>query len=198
MTKKSIKLLMVTLMLLVMCLYYVSGTYARYTTSLEGNATVTVAKWAVQLKNGAGTTLTENFELPLTVTTNADVVANKIAPACEATATINVDLTGTEVAVDILAEVDEEELATALGITQDQISVEVDVDGATDGYVPLVDGAAFTSSNGVKEVTITVTWENLGTDAADAEDTELGIAAGEIEIPVTLTVQQHIAADGTV
>ena len=55
----------------------------------------------------------------------------------------------------------------------------------------LPNGAAFTSENGVKNITITLTWAN--SDSNNAADTALGIAGGTISVPVTFTAQQHIA-----
>ena len=54
----------------------------------------------------------------------------------------------------------------------------------------LPSGAAFTSSNGKKVVTLELTWTNDDTNNAD--DSTMGYAAPTITIPVTLTAQQHI------
>lgn len=88
--KKNAKKIGTTLLVAVAAVgaYFVSGTYAKYTTSLSGNDTTSVAKWAWDY-NGTAITKdqsTISFNLFDTIkdsngTDNeTDVVANKIAP----------------------------------------------------------------------------------------------------------------------
>ena len=123
----------------------------------------------------------------------SDVVPGKIAPAVTAVAKIELDLTGTEVAVDFKAEVGD--LTPTNLPSSDKISLTSAVDGGTPGAfqtIPLVNESAFTAANGKKVVTLTLTWAN--DDQNNADDTETGIAGGTITVPVTMTVQQHIGA----
>ena len=196
MTKRTAKLIIAVLMILAVCLYFIAGTYARYTSSITGNAKVDVAKWAVAFKNG-DTPLQNNFDLTFEVEENDYVVSNKIAPDTTATAQIKIDLTGTEVAVDYTATVDKTSLATVFGASANDVTVttsaEINGKTITDGYIPLngSSNSAFTENNGVAIITITLTWTN--NDEHNASDTTVGTTAGTLTLPVTLTVNQHIA-----
>ena len=181
---------------LILVLYLIGSTYARYSTVGEATGSVPIAEWHVAITSDDGTTLNSTTQdIAFTVQSNTNVVSGKIAPAVTAVAEIELDLTGTEVAVDFDAVIDDSALAT-IGASADKISLDVEVDGTTytsgtSQTIPLVNDSAFTSSNGTKTVTLTLTWEN--DDNNNADDTTMGTAGGTIEIPVTLTAQQHIA-----
>ena len=184
---------------LLLVAYLISSTYARYSTEGKANGKVDIAKWAVVMKANDGTTLNSTTQdITFTVQSNDNVVPNKIAPAVTAVATIELDLTGTEVAVDFTATVGEMTNNLPSGVTlPSRVTLTSAVDGGTPGtaqVIPLVDNSAFTAKNGKKTVTLTLTWENSDTDAAKTEDTAVGVAGGTLTIPVTLTVQQHIGA----
>ena len=184
---------------LLLVAYLISSTYARYSTEGKANGKVDIAKWAVVMKADDGTTLTSTTrDITFTVQSKDNVVPNKIAPAVTAVATIELDLKGTEVAVDFTATVGEMTNNLPSGVTlPSRVTLTSAVDGGTPGtaqVIPLVDNSAFTATNGKKTVTLTLTWENSDTDAAKTEDTAVGVAGGTLTIPVTLTVQQHIGA----
>lgn len=193
-TKRAI--LLVVMLLLVV--YLISSTYARYSTVGEAEGKVDIAKWAVVLKGKNGTndvTLDSTTrDITFTVQSNTDVVPGKIAPAVTAVSEVELDLTGTEVAVDFTPTIGAytpDNLPSA-----DKITLTSAVEGGTVGstnYIPLVNNSAFTPSNGKKKVTLTLTWANDDTNNAD--DTATGMLADgsrTITIPVTLTVQQHV------
>lgn len=73
-----------------------SGTMAKYTTTVTGNGTATVAKWNFKVNNG-----TQNFTVNLGDTLNYSNVATKtIAPGTEGSFDIELDATGSDTAVD--------------------------------------------------------------------------------------------------
>lgn len=166
----------------------IGGTYARYSTSMVANAKMDIAKWQIAMK--AGTTelsTSEAKDVTFTVQNNTNVVSGKIAPSVTATATVEVDLTGTEVAVDLLAKVGATDPSTLP--SKDKITLTTQVNGGT-STIPLEGDTAFTSANGKKNVVLTLTWEN--DDNNNENDTATGVAGGTITIPVTLTAKQHI------
>lgn len=181
---------------LLLAVYLISSTYARYSTQGLANATVDVAKWAVAMTSG-GTTLSSTTQnITFVVQSNSNVVPGKIAPAVTAVATIQLDLTGTEVAVDFTASVGS--MSPNNLPSSDKISLSSAIDGTANSgaatIIPLENNAAFTSSNGIKVVTLTLTWTN--DDNNNVNDTATGMLADgsrTITIPVTLTVQQHIS-----
>lgn len=195
MKKSTITVVIALLIILTVCLYFISGTYARYADSRSGNATVGVAKWAVSITDGTDP-LNNDFDLQFKVEENDNVVAGKIAPETTAKATIQLDLTGTEVAVDFGATIDDEDLSTLFGDSAEDVEVTTAITGAatsgTTTTIPLPDGQAFTSENGKINIEITLTWTN--NDAHNTSDTEVGVAGGTLELPVELTLKQHIGA----
>lgn len=193
MTKRTVKTIIAVLMILAICLYFISGTYARYTTSVGAKAEASVAKWAVSLKQG-GSAISKEKPLTFTVQGNNNVVAGKIAPSVTAVSTVEVDLTGTEVAVDFAAIVDDKAIANIFGESASSVSATTTVTGGqvsgTTSTLNLPDGQKFTNANGKVTLTITLTWENV--EENNGSDTTVGIAAETLVIPVTLNVQQHI------
>lgn len=188
MTRTSRKVIILMIMFILVALYFVSGTYARYTSSITANAKVSTANWAVAFKKGSDA-ITKDTVLTFEVQNNSNVVSGKIAPSVTAKATINLDLTGTEVAVDYTATIDKTALAEAFGASANNVTVTVNGSDSATGIKSLVGDAAFTSSNGIVPIEISITWDNKD-DAASASDTT---AAGkDLTLPVTLTVQQHI------
>ena len=194
MRKNKVLKLFIALLLLAVAVFFIAGTYSRYSTTGNGNAKVDVAKWAVTIKNGDKDLVSSTQNINFVVADNDYVVSNKIAPATKATADIDVDFTGTEVATDIIA---------TLGTTSnvpDGAVLTITVDGNDYDYTvagnkatfALPSGAAFDSTNGVKRVTLTLTWENSDTAARIASDTAAGEAAKTVEVPITITAQQHI------
>lgn len=203
MTKRSVKSIIAVLMLLTVALYFISGTYARYTDSWNGTGEVEVAKWNVAVTSNSKP-VTEELTLEFKPKENAHVVSGKIAPDVELEAELEIDLSGTEVAVDLKAEVNKEQLTSALqdyGTVPSDITVTAKVDGedAESKAIALPSGQAFSAENGgKKKVTINVKWANQ--DAHNADDTKAGKAAYSstltaLQIPVKLTVQQHVLSD---
>jgi hypothetical protein len=184
--------------LMIACLIaIIGGTYARYTKQVTVNATTQVAAWAVKVKSG-DTELTNDQNITFVVQSNTNVVPGKIAPGVTATATVDLDLTGTEVAVDFSAVVNSGDLLSTLGATGGQIDVTSTVAGenntGSEVTIPLVGNSAFTSENGKKTVVLTLTWTN--NEANNTNDTTIGEtkSGATITIPVTLTAKQHIGA----
>ena len=181
--------------LLLLVVYLISSTYARYSTVGKADGKVDVAKWAVVMKADDGTTLNSTTQnITFTVQSNSEVVPGKIAPDVTAKAEVELDLTGTEVSVDFTPTIGDYTPSTLP--SADKITLTSALEGGTVGssnYIPLVNKSAFTDSNGKKKITLTLTWEN--DDENNVNDTATGMLADgsrTITIPVTLTVQQHI------
>ena len=154
-TKRAI-FIIIALLLVV---YLISSTYARYSTEGKADGKVDIAKWAVVMTADDGTTLNSTTQdITFTVQSNTEVVPGKISPAVTAKAEIELDLTGTEVSVDFTPTIGS---YTPAGLpSADKITLTSAVDGGTIGstnYIPLVGNSAFTSSNGKKTVTLTLT-----------------------------------------
>ena len=182
MNKRTTKIAMVVLMLLAVSLYFVSGTYARYSETFEGEGTADIAAWSVKL-DGKKASETETLNLNFVVQENEYVKAGKIAPDVTAKAELELDLTGTEVAVDLAAKVADSFDKSVLG------------DSATDVVVTATtskgDSIIGVGEIGEVTVTITVTWTN--NDDHNVSDT--AAAGNTLTIPVKLTAKQHVLSD---
>lgn len=193
--KSKTKKLIFAIIIALLIIYLIASTYARYSTEGKADGKVDIAKWAVKMTADDGTELNSTTQdITFTVQSNSNVVSGKIAPAVSAQAEIELDLTGTEVAVDFTPTVGS--YLPANLPSADKITLTSSVDGGTVGttnYIPLVGDSAFTAANGKKTVTLTLTWENDNDN--NANDTATGMLADgarTLTIPVTLTAQQHI------
>lgn len=192
MNKKTIKSIMVVLMLLSVGLYCVSGTYARYTSTASGTATVQVAKWAGSV-NGADITTETTFDLEFTYVENANVVDGFIAPTSQAYAEFKIDPAGSQVAMDYsftLGEITGTNVPTNL-----KISKVVSVEGSTEteinnysGTIELASQTEALKTAQAKTFRVYVEWE----DKDNVNDTTVGKAAPTFTIEVGVTLTQDV------
>ena len=206
MKNKTVKTLMVVAMLFTLSLYFIGGTYARYTGDYTGSGEVNVAEWAVKLDGQQASQ--KEMDLTFTPKENTDVVKDKIAPGSTAEAEVTIDLEGTEVAVEVMVEAKEDLQAALqpLGLNADEITFTstLEISGSAgvsktgtgekdSPYVITLPTTGAFQSDDKLHMTLTLEWTN--NDKNDTVDT----AAGEkeegqrtITVPVTVTVQQHI------
>lgn len=182
--KSAVAASMVSGLALVASLAFVGGgTYARYVAAAEGNGRAEVAKWAVNV-NGANAE-TSTFNLEFNAENNADIVAGKIAPGVTATGYVEIDLSGTEVSVEIDCDLGDSQGVPA-PVKVDRGALEAtDPSMKVEENVVKVNGGAM---RGTVRVPITLTWDSTDDDA----DTAAGATASDMTVPVTLTVRQHI------
>lgn len=201
MRKRSLTTLTaIALLLVLVTLVAVSGTYAKYTTTVTGTATAIVAKWNFSASHGS-TKLTDQFVIdlgatatvgavPVTVGDGEDAITtNKIQPGSKGTVTITIDNTDSDVAASLTIK------ATAVDgspLTGDQFKFEEPVIKIGQDVVNSVPAG--------ETATATVAWEWVyesttdpdgeGAQAAvsnDALDTEVGSNdAAQAGTPITL------------
>ena len=85
-------------LLLITAIAFSMYAYAKYKTTLKGNGTAQVAKWSFKV-NGQTQTIPD-IDLATTMKKVNNVAENKIAPGTEGSFDLNLDATGSEVAVD--------------------------------------------------------------------------------------------------
>ena len=196
---KTMKMISITLLLVMIALVLVSGTYAKYTSSATGSSdSVRVAKWTFKVGDADITTSnTFTFDLFKTIndangSTETDVASSKgdkvIAP-------------GTSGSFDIVL-TNASEVSAKYGIkytvtNENKIPVQFSTDGAT-WSKSLTDVAAsdtdtkLAANNGTKTITVQWKWAyedtNESTKAeSEAKDLELG-KAGTATISVSAEV----------
>lgn len=163
----------------------VSGTYAKYTTSIAGTDSARVAKFAVKAA-GASSGTSASFNLFDTILDTSDGIA-------EGDVTAALIAPGTKGSFDLVLENDSEvtvSYAVAFTATLAGVPIQFSTDGSTwkTAIADLNKSATNIAISG-DDVTITVYWRWVFTvDAAgDTADTELGVA-GTAEPSVTATV----------
>lgn len=178
----------------VLSLTLVSGTFAKYTSTVTGKDSAAVAKWAFKYGNneGALTDLVSTKEISFNLFdtildtldggAETDVVANKIAPGTKgsfqfvvknvsevnATFDLTLELTGAQVPFQYTIQVDEGAASSA------------------STTLPMLNNQAI---NRNASTTITITWE-WPFEGNDETDTTLGIEASTVTIKATIVFVQ--------
>lgn len=183
--KGNKKVLAVALLLLLVAVSF--GTYAIYRSSVDGTATITAAEWAAVIKkdvNGTQTELSADFDLTgadFVCTGGHSKVAGKIAPGDTCTATIVVDLTGSEVDAKVGATLDTTGLNNRFTATVKDAGTAVTQEVA----VP------YAASNMTKTFTVELAWDGTDNETVNPTDTDT-LAGEDIEIGLTLTAHQDM------
>lgn len=171
MTKKNTNLSKTVGLLLVLtllALIAISGTYAKYTTSVSGNATAVIAKWDIKFTNG-DSTISNDFNIDLAKTmTSSDKANTFIQPGSEGSFKVKVTNDSDVTAVVVATVSDNSSTIFKNG----QFTLTVDGNTAAEGVE--------VAPNGSKEVTITWKWNYEATDdkdTVDVADTTIGTSS---------------------
>ena len=184
---KTMKMILITLLIAMIALVLVSGTYAKYTSSASGSDTARVAKWSFNVgENDIVAKDTFTFDLFKTITDTDVVSANAdkvIAP-------------GTSGSFDLVLE-NKSETSAKYGITYTvtntaSIPVQFSVNGKdwTDNLANVVESDTDTklaANNGTKTITIQWKWAYDGDDTTDVNLGKVGTAKLIVQADVTAT-----------
>lgn len=193
---RTTRLVVLVLFLAIITAVIISGTFAKYTTSVNGTGSATVAKWAVALKaNGESFTDGKTFTLADT-TLNDKVADGKIAPGTDGSFSLAIDATGSEVAIHYVVEISSlTNVPTNLKFYKDSIADENLITVTGDKFV--MEGDIALADVGT-EVTLPIYWAwayetgtvTDGVATGDAADTQDGIDAETMTFSVKLTATQ--------
>ena len=184
---KTMKMILITLLIAMIALVLVSGTYAKYTSSASGSDTARVAKWSFNVgENDIVAKDTFTFDLFKTITDTDVVSANAdkvIAP-------------GTSGSFDLVLE-NKSETSAKYGITYTvtntaSIPVQFSVNGKdwTDNLANVVESDTDTkldANNGRKTIKIQWKWAYDGDDTTDVNLGKVGTAKLIVQADVTAT-----------
>lgn len=186
MKKFNSGLLIIAALLLVVTISL--STYAIYKSSATGDATASVARWAVKVNDDdIVTTDTLTFDGDsITWNANAHVAADKIAPGKTGTITFEIDASESEVSVDYEITIGSIKVGNNV-VDNDAITASVD-DGDETGTIAYSE----TASNMVKTVTLNIEW--TATDSESQNTKDMALAGQDIKIPVTIVAKQHVGA----
>lgn len=205
MTKNSVKSIMLVLMLVAVGLYFVSGTYARYTASASGTGTVRVAKWAVKINENDATAQNATFDLTFTQKPNDNVVDSYIAPSSQLYADFTIDPAGSQVAIDYSFTLGTITASTGsipstikvLKVVPvvngvEQTALTADEAGKYTGTIALKSQTAALTADEAVKMRVYIEWADSNTTTANATDTSVGVNAPTLTMTVTATATQSI------
>ena len=204
MRKSKVRDVIIALIILVIALFFIAGTYARYASTGSGAGVVQVAKWAVKI-NTVDITQNSSFAVTFNEVANQYIVDGKIAPDGSLYADFVIDPTGSEVAVDY--EFTLGTITSSTGTVPDGIAVDrvCTVDGTTEtdltadssgkyvGTIELASQNAALSSTESVTVRVYIKWTNSDAAARITSDTTAGVTPPTLTMQVTGTAKQHIA-----
>ena len=203
MGNKMLKLTSFVLLVTMIALTLVSGTYAKYTSSASGTDSAVVAKWDIKAGVSGGETsitgsnATVAFNLFDTINdtgntaAETDVATGKIAPGTAGSFEMSIK--------------NDSEVTARYGInytvTGNNVPIEFSTDGGSNWVTSLSNVTASDSTkiamNSSATVTVMWRWAFTGAGSAnytesqtDATDTALGLSTPTVTVAATLTVEQ--------
>lgn len=166
------------------------GTLAKYTTTVTGTGTATVAKWAIALKADEGATTastaqTANFNFTLGDTRTGGegtlVATDRIAPGSTGSVAVEIDATGTEVPFTWSIKATYGDLPATIKFYQDSTYTTA-----------LASGTAWTGDVAIPaagtKLTKTIYWK--WDTASDSADTVIGEAGATSTFTIELKAEQ--------
>jgi len=167
----------------------VGGTFAKYTSSANGTANATVAKWNVAFKEGDSNTLTQDFAFNLKNENDAaETAENVIAPGSTGKIQLTVDGTDTQVefSYEITADISKLNGVPLKFYSDENRTKEIEPDADNANLISL--SAETIKVDGGKVGTGTVYWAWKSND--DVADTTLGVAGASGQIALSLSATQ--------
>ena len=198
MKKSSAKILIVIILtILEICLYFVAGTYSRYTSSADSASKTRTAKWLVMLGDvdiSAGK-IDFSSELTLENTNPTKVAKGTIAPDTTVQGTFDIKPNGTEVAIKYtisIGEINFKDVTTGVAVTENVPNIQVSNVEVNTGKLTHNSDGTYTGNIGLNggdvEVTITAEW----TSTDNATDSNNGHTPLTVTVPVNVTVEQDV------
>lgn len=166
--------------------------YARYASNATSTMAAQVAPWKVSINNN-DIVSTNTFTLADVDWEEDEYIADGyIAPGREGTLNIEIDPSGSKVAMRYKLEIDESNITNdsiiISSVTASTGDVTKESEGVYTGTIPLDE----VTSNTKKVLTVTITWNNPETTTTDTNDTSTGTTATDFEIPIKLTASQLV------
>lgn len=194
------------LIMLLITLYQINTTYAKYFTEAEGRVEETIGAWVVKVNdtNIATEADIENFTInALTYNSNDYVLSGKIAPGLLGYFDVTIDATEASVAVKYDVTIDFSNLNLSDSIKFSKLVRVVDGVESEEGITKTGESTysgivSLDDINAGKTNTIRVYlgWEDDGTGTNDEEDSVLGTTKDiQVSIPVQVKADQYLGEE---
>lgn len=191
---KLVKFTLFVLLITIVAIVLVSGTFAKYTSKVSGSSsTATVAKWSIEVNDTEITVGNPSVDFDLFTTINdtgntaaeTDVVSNKIAPGTEGKFDLKIEnLSEVSAKYSIKFELPE----------NNTIPIEFSADNGANWYKasdPILSTSDLAAQTGTTTITVQWRWAYEGASSENYTDTqtdETDTALGTAVTPATLTV----------
>jgi len=163
-------------------------TYSRYYSTANTDSKMSIAPWSIKI-NGQDVSKTYAFTLNNIIWSEETKVANGyIAPGGNGYYSIEIDPSGTEVAIDYTIGLDATTFEDYTGLAIEKVTIDGEEvtgeNGYYDGFISLED----VLNNKKVDFRIYIAWKESG----DQIDTEIGVSYQDISLPIVAAVKQHI------
>lgn len=167
-------------------------TNSRYFSVGSINTSTDIAKWAVKI-NGKDVNSSTTFTLDNIVWSEKEKVANGyVAPGGKGYFEVNIDTTGTRVAVDYTIGFDSTMLEENSRVRVEKVTFDDDEvisqNGYYDGFISLDD----VLNDKIVNAKIYINWDESYNESDNLLDIKSVTDYGKIELPIVVTVKQHI------
>lgn len=177
----------------------VGGTFAKYTSTVNGTGTAQAAKWAIAFKEGTNSpdATTERLDFALkNDNTNITTAEGTIAPGATGQIDLSIDGTGSEIGYAYTIEADIASLGSVpIKFYSDAERTDANELKATDNKITLGSDSVELDAVGTP-VTKTIYWKWADVEANNAADTTLGEKTAEADrkgtIALTMTATQLV------
>lgn len=185
------KLITLTALLLLVLIVINKGTFSRYQGTYTPNTSLTVARWAIAFKT-EDNVISESNKITFKVPQTNNIAANRIAPNTTAVAEAVVDLTGTEVSVDLDVSINSSDIQAAFpSVDTSRVTYSLKVNNVVQNTATI--SYSTIATNPEIPIEIDLTWSNVDTTAGITADSNIGSGNNLVkQIPVTITARQHI------
>ena len=171
-------------LLLITAIAFSMYAYAKYKTTLKGNGTAQVAKWSFKV-NGQTQTIPD-IDLATTMKKVNNVAENKLAPGTEGSFDLNLDATGSEVAIDYNIKLVVTEKPTNLRFyTDSSYTKEI---ASTDGVMNVSGVMSLEEIKTIQTKTIYWKWPYQTGDTDDVKKANDKIDTADSKKSVTMTI----------
>ena len=189
--------LLLSLLCLFTCLYFVKTTYAKYRTNASGELSATIARWNIKVNN---TTIKNNDVLQNSINpvfeTSTHIADDVIAPTSKGYFDLTIDATDVDVSFTYTISIEQKDEYSLL---KDFIVTGYSTDGGTTintlTTAEVSNDILYTDTTRVQSLRIYIEWidHTTGEQMSDADDTQITNEYENVALDVVMSFTQKAA-----